>query len=232
MAAARELVGEIPPDLMVNLVDFLDIFTATPLHVMVRFGMWDEILAEPEPVPELLAARAVWHYARGIALATLGRVDQAVAEQQAFVRAKAAVPGTRLLFNNPVAEILAVADAVLAGEIDYRRGEFVSAFAHLRRAVQLDEKLNYDEPWGWMEPARHALGALLIEQRNFDEAELVYRQNLERYPENGWALHGLAECLEKTGRGAEANSVRARFAKAFAKADVEIPGSCYCRRQQ
>ncbi len=231
LAAARELVTEIPPDLLVEMADFLDIFVATPLHVMVRFGMWEEILAEPEPAAELVATRAVWHYARGIALASLGRVEEAVVEQQAFAAARSAVPESRVLFNNPVAQILAVADAVLAGEIEYRRGNHDRAFALLRNAVELDLLLNYDEPWGWMEPARHALGALLTEQGKYAEAEAVYLANLARYPENGWALHGLAECMEKTERPDEAAAVRKRFEVAFAAADTEIPGSCFCKTQ-
>ena len=229
LSAARELVTEIPPELLAEFPDFLDIFTATPLHVLVRFGMWEEILEEPEPAAELLAHRAVWHYARGVALASLGRVDEAEREQQAFLVAKAEVPESRLLFNNPVALILDVGEAVLAGEIEYRRENYDKAFEHLRRAVALDEALNYDEPWGWMEPARHALGALLTEQGRYEEAESVYRKNLDRYPENGWALHGLAECLAKTGQAAEAARVQERFETAWARSDTELRGSCFCR---
>ena len=226
---SRRLVEEIPSGLLVAIPDLFDIFTATPYHVLVRFGMWDEILAEPEPQGDLHAARAVWHYARGVALASLGRVDEAEAEQAEFLVAKAALPITRVLFNNPVAEILNVADKVLEGEIEYRRGNHELAFATLREAVQLDEQLNYDEPWGWMEPARHALGALLTAQGRYEEGVAVYRANLERYPDNGWALHGLAECLRGLGRDDEAEEIEARFEEAWARADVTIPGSCYCR---
>ncbi len=229
LAAARELVTEIPPGLLAEMPDFLDVFVATPYHVLVRFGMWREMLAEPEPAEKLLAARAVWRYARGVALASLGRVEDALREQEAFLAAKAAVPETRYLFQNPVSEILAVAEHVLAGEIEYRRGNHDRAFELLREAVRLDDSLNYDEPWGWMEPARHALGALLTERGRYAEAIEVYRKDLARYPENGWALHGLAECLRMTGREAEAAAVRARFEKAWARADVTIPGSCFCR---
>ena len=229
MKAAREMIGEVPPGLLTGMIDFLDIFMATPMHVMVRFGMWDEILAEPEPAEQLLAARAVWHYTRGLAYASLDRVPEAEKEQALFVQAKAAVPASRLLFNNPVKDILAVADAFLEGEIEYRKGNYDQAFASLRKAVSLDEKMNYDEPWGWMEPARHALGALLTEQGRYEEAYAVYEANLGRYPDNGWALHGLAECLEQLGRKKEAEEARARFSKAWVDADVEIPGSCYCR---
>jgi tetratricopeptide (TPR) repeat protein len=226
---SRRLVDEIPAGLIAAIPDLFDVFTATPYHVLVRFGLWDEILEEPEPEGELHAARAVWRYARGVALASLGRVDEALAEQERFLAAKAAVPASRLLFQNAVGDVLAVAEKVLAGEIEYRRGNHDRAFALLREAVVLDEQLNYDEPWGWMEPVRHALGALLTAQGRYEEAVGVYRANLERYPNNGWALHGLAECLRGLGRVAEADEVDARFAEAWERADVEIPGSCYCR---
>ena len=227
--ASRELVSELPDELMQEFPDFLDIFVATPFHVMVRFGMWEEILAEPEFPEDHYAANAVRLYARGLALATLGRTEEAVAEQQAFEAARAAVPETRLLFNNAVADILGVASAVLDGEVQYRLGNFDAAFSKLRTAVELDQQLNYDEPWGWMEPARHALGALLTEQKRYDEAIEVYEANLKRFPENGWALHGLAECLRGLGKEDEAAAVQARFDAAWAKADVTIPGSCFCK---
>jgi tetratricopeptide (TPR) repeat protein len=229
LQAARELVTEIPPALLTEWADFLDVFVGTPYHVMVRFGMWNEILDEPGPGEELLAARAIWRYARGIALASLGRVEEAVQEQEAYLEARDAVPETRLLFNNPVKEILGVATEVLAGEIEYRRGNLDAAFEHLRAAVVLDATLNYDEPWGWMEPARHPLGALLTEQGRYEEAVAVYEANLERYPDNGWALHGLAEGLRKLGRTEEATEAQARFDLAWADSDTVIPGSCFCR---
>ncbi len=134
-----------------------------------------------------------------------------------------------MLFNNPVNEILAVANEVLTGEIEYRRGNYDLAFEHLREAVALDERLNYDEPWGWMEPARHPLGALLTEQGRYEEAIEVYEANLARYPENGWALHGLTESLQRLGRDEEATAAQARFDTAWADSDTVIPGSCFCR---
>ncbi len=231
LEASKELVAEIPPALLTeDWIDFVDVFVGTPYHVMVRFGMWDEILADPGPQGDnVLAARAIWRYARGIALASLGRVDEAVEEQEAYLQAVDEMPETRLLFNNPVKQILQVATAVLAGEIEYRRGNLDRAFDHLRQAVVLDEQLNYDEPWGWMEPARHPLGALLTEQGRFDEAVSVYEANLARYPNNGWSLHGLAEGLEARGRKDEAAEVRARYETAWADSDTDIPGSCFCR---
>ncbi len=231
MEAARQIEQEIPAPLLQDAADFVEIFLATPLHVMVRFGMWEEILAEPEPAAELLGPRAVWRYARGVAYASLGKVAEAEREQTLFLEAKAQVPESRLLFNNSVADVLAVAQEVLAGEIAYRRGDHEEAFRLLRKAADLDKALNYDEPWGWMEPANHALGALLTEQGRYQEAEAVYLADLQRFPENGWSLHGLAECLQQTGRPQEAQRVRKRFDEAFSRADIEIPGSCFCRTE-
>lgn len=229
LANARELVTEIPDSLLTDWADYLDVFVATPYHVMVRFGMWQELVDEPPPADGLSAATAVWRYARAVALASLGRVDEALAEQKLFLEARAAVPETRMLFQNQVTRILEVATEVLAGEIEYRRGNHEPAFKHLRQAVVLDKLLNYDEPWGWMEPAAHPLGALLTEQGKFEEAVSVYEANLERFPNNGWALHGLAEALDGLGRKEDAAAARARFEEAWRNADVEIPGSCFCK---
>jgi tetratricopeptide (TPR) repeat protein len=115
------------------------------------------------------------------------------------------------------------------GELEYRRGNHERAFALLRDAVRRDDALRYDEPWGWMQPVRHALGALLLEQGHLAEAEQVYREDLARHPENGWALHGLAECLRRRGATEQAALVEARFRKAWARADAPIEASCFCR---
>ena len=118
---------------------------------------------------------------------------------------------------------------MLAGEILYRSGEHDLAYEQLRGAVKLDDALNYDEPWGWMQPARHALGALLLEQDHAAEAEIVYQEDLKRHPNNVWSLHGLAESLEKQDRLPEANELRQQCTQAGARADVKVDRSCFCR---
>jgi tetratricopeptide (TPR) repeat protein len=133
------------------------------------------------------------------------------------------------LFNNTSRDILGVANKMMAGEIAYRKGEFKFAFEQLRQAVQLDDALNYDEPWGWMQPARHALGALLLEQGQLAKAESVYRNDLKRHPNNIWALHGLAEALEKQGKKQDAQEYRSQFELASVRTDVKVDRSCYCR---
>jgi tetratricopeptide (TPR) repeat protein len=227
---ARELQEQVPLDFILKMVDFLDGFYAVPYHAMVRFGMWDEILAEPAPPEGLKVTPALWHYSRGVALSALGRTDEATKELAAFEAAYSRVPDTAMIGNNPAKVVLDIARPMLTGELEYRKGNHDVAFAALREAVARDDSLRYDEPWGWMQPVRHALGALLLEQGRLDEAEAVYRADLERHPDNGWALHGLAECLRRAGRSQDAKQVDARFASAWTRADTKIKASCFCRR--
>ena len=119
---------------------------------------------------------------------------------------------------------------MLAGEIAYRALQHDQAYEHLRTAVKRDDALNYDEPWGWMQPARHALGALLLEQDHAAEAEFVYREDLKRHPNNVWSLHGLAESLGKQGRADEADALQKQLTDAGVRADVKVNRSCFCRQ--
>jgi len=227
--AARAIVRELPAEFVVQMPDFAEAFLATPYHVLIRFGRWKEILAEPEPPAGQPSTSAFRHYARTMAQSALGNVDEAARELEAFRAGAAKIPPTATLGNNPVSAAVAVALPLAEGELEYRRGHFEKAFESMREAVQKDDALKYDEPWGWMQPARHALGALLLEQGKVAEAEQVYRDDLARHPANGWSLHGLAECLERRGDKGAAELARAEFAKSFARADVKLNGSCFCR---
>ncbi len=229
LKAARAIPQQVPQQMVREQSDFLDAFMPTDLHVLVRFGRWEEILKQPKPADFLPMSRSVWHYARALSYAATGRVPQAEAEQQRFKESMSKVPETSFLFQNRSLDILGVAEAMIAGEINYRKGGFDRAFEHLREAVRRDDALNYDEPWGWMQPARHALGALLLEQRRYAEAESVYRTDLDRHPNNPWALHGLSECLAKRGRHDESEKWRAKFEIACQRSDVKIDRSCYCK---
>lgn len=229
LKAARDVVTQLPAEAVAAMPQFIEGFLGSPYHVMVRFGLWEELLREPQPASELLATTAMWHYGRTLAFAALGRVDEAAAERERFELARARVPAEYTMGNNTVASILEVASAMVAGEVEYRRGNFDAAFEHLREAVRRDDALRYDEPWGWVQPARHALGALLLEQGRLDEAEAVYRRDLERHPGNGWSLHGLAECQRRTGHASEAAATEARFRDAWKRSDVTLRASCFCR---
>ncbi|CAL9659843.1 hypothetical protein SUDANB15_06925 [Streptomyces sp. enrichment culture] len=242
--AAAQLEAAVPEELLrvqsPPMADWLEGFLAMRVHVLIRFGRWDDILALPFPAdPELhCVTTAMLHYARGVALSATGATDRAEAEREDFRTAVGRVPESRTLFNNTCRDILAVAAAMLDGELAYRKGEYEAAFAALERSVELDDNLPYDEPWGWMQPTRHAHGALLLEQGRVAEAEAVYRADLGldatlprplQHPGNVWALHGFHECLLRTGRTGEAAIVAQQLKQAAAVADVPIESSCFCR---
>lgn len=227
--AARDMVAQVPLELVRAYPDFLDAFVGVPVHVLVRFGMWDEILAEPPPPADLEVTTAQWRYGRTVAFAALGRVDEAEREMTALRRAFEAVPESRLVGNNPARTVLEVGLPMAEGELEYRKGNHEAAFDLLRLAIERDDALHYDEPWGWMMPVRHSLGALLLEQGRVEEAEAVYRRDLELHPDNGWALHGLAECLHRQGRHEEALDADRRFRSSWSRSDIVISASCYCR---
>ena len=221
------------------MADHLEGILSMRLHVLIRFGKWREILAEPAPVDEVLYCNslAMVHYARAIALATLQEHEAANSEVAAFKLAQAKVPDTRLIFNNTCVDVLEIAAAMMQGEVAYHRGDTDCAFEHLRHAVYLDDHLNFAEPWGWAMPTRHALGALLLEQGNVEEARAVYRADLGldrslcramQRPNNVWSLQGYVTCLERLGRNGEAELMRPQLQLALGRADVEIATSCFC----
>jgi tetratricopeptide (TPR) repeat protein len=222
------------------MADWAEAFVPLRQHVLIRFGRWREILAQDLPDDPVLysVTTAMMRYARTVALAATGKVAEATAEREAFLAAYDRVPDSRMLFNNTCRDILKIAEAMLTGELEYRRGNHDVAFGHLRRAVELDDSLPYDEPWGWMQPTRHALGALLLEQGRADEAEAVYRADLGldgtlpracQHPDNVWSLHGLHECLVRRGERVESKLIKQRLDLAAARADVPVVSSCYCR---
>jgi tetratricopeptide (TPR) repeat protein len=226
---------EVPP-----MADWAEGFVPMRLHVLVRFGLWDELIGEPFPADAELYATttAMLHYAKGVAYAATGEVAAAERHRVLLADARARVPESRYLFNNSSRDILGVAEAMLDGEIEYRKGNMDLAFDHLRRAVECDDSLPYDEPWGWMQPARHALGALLLEQGRLEEAEAVYRADLGldatlrrpcQHPRNVWSLHGYHECLHRLGRCGQADEIRPQLDRAIAEATVPITASCFCR---
>ena len=209
-------------------------------HVLIRFGRWEEIVAQALPDNQDLfcVTGAMMRYAKAVAHSVLGDLAAADEEAAGFETALAQVPESRYVFNNRCVDVLAIAREMMRGEIEYRRGRFDLAFERLRAAVELDDNLPYDEPWGWMQPARHALAALLLEQDRVEEATAVYRADLGyddtlsracQHPDNVWSLHGYHECLERLGRGEEARIVGQRRDLALARADVPITASCFCR---
>lgn len=226
--AARKMVGQFPQELIDAAGPELDAFLPTALHVLVRFGRWEDVLKEPEPPESFLVSRAVWHYARGVSLAALGKLDDAERESAALA-AIAAKMDERTMGNNKATAVLPIPQKTLAAEIAFRRGKTDEALALLREAVPLQDVLVYDEPPSWTHPVRHVLAATLLAAKKNDEAEKVLREDLEHLPHNGWALVGLVTCLKARGATKEAAEAEARLAKAWSRSDMKIKSPCLCQ---
>lgn len=240
LAGAHDLEKVLNDDVVRAMPDLVEGFAGIGIHVLVRFGRWADLSAVPLPANADLyrVTTAMTHYGKGVAFAATGRIQESAAEQLLFRESVLRVPESRMLFNNKCTDVLAVAGAMLDGELAYRRGDFDAAFTDLQKAVQLDDALPYDEPWGWMQPTRHAYGALLVEQGRAAEAVRVYGADLGLdgsvprplwHLNNVWALSGYHECLVRLGRDEEARAVEPRLRKAVEGADIPIKSSCFCR---
>ena len=229
----RQMVADIPENWLAipeNLA-MADAMYATPVETLVRFGKWDQVLAEPEPVGNRPMARALWREARGVAFAAKGQIAEARAEQQKFREAVKATPEEARWSNNTAADIYKVAEALLEGEILLKEKKTEAGLAKLREAVTHEDNLRYDEPPGWIVPTRHALGTWLIKAEQYEEAEAVYRKDLSIWPNNGWSLFGLQQALDRQDKIPEMKQVRDRFKTAWQYADIELKSSCFCQME-
>ena len=231
LEAARDVASLVAPSLAMegHGADAEQLY-ATPWLVMVRFGRWAEILAAPAPPPERVYAAALWRYARSIASSRTSRLEDAAADLEAL-RAAAADPsihGRMLMGVNRAESVLAVAVAEASGELAAARGDYDAAIVHLTDAVERQDGLRYMEPPPWHHSVRIVLGSALLDAGRPEEAERVFREDLERLPENGWALFGLGESLVRQHRDAEAGIVRRRFAEAWRHADVGLESLMGC----
>ncbi|KAJ6189200.1 hypothetical protein N7519_004108 [Penicillium mononematosum] len=200
------------------LANWMEFFKAVRVHVLIRFGMWEELkkLDTLEDKNLYCVTNVMRHYGKAIAYAATSQLEEADKERESFKLASKLVPPTRLDFPNKITDILKVASAMLDGEIGYRKGDYDEAFSRLREAITLEDELPFAEPWGWMLPARHAYAALSLEQGRVEQAAQAYAEDLglsptpkraHQHPNNVWALHGFHECLQLLGRHAEANII-------------------------
>lgn len=245
LETSEEMVSTLPEELLTvespPMADWLEGFISIKQHVYIRFGKWQEIIEQSLPENQQLycVTTAMIHYAKAVALAATEQIENAQAQAEKFTQALMKVPESRMIFNNTCVDILAIAREMMHGEIEYRRANYDTAYAHLRRSVELDDNLPYDEPWGWMQPTRHALAALLLEQEHVEEAAAVYRADLGldtslsracQHPDNIWSLFGYHECLVKLGRENEAHIIKQRLDLANARTDIPVRSSCFCKQ--
>ena len=226
--SAGDRSARVVPDDALAGMSLLQTFKVVPLYARIRFGLWDEILAERTPKYDLQFYRGILHYAHGLAHAARGDSAAALADLGAL---RAIIDDPKLndvpatVSVNDAESLLRIADGVLAGEIDARRGQFDAAIAHLERATRYEDALAYNEPTDWPEPVRQHLGAVLLAANRPAEAASVYWEDLRRNRENGWSLFGLAEALRKEGKFEDAALISARFAKAWRNADIQLHAS-------
>jgi tetratricopeptide (TPR) repeat protein len=228
IAAARRLETSVPEPMLDQLAFIVEGIIPTSYHVQIRFGKWEDVLAQPAPADKRPLARAIHHYARGIAFAATGRTEQSRAESALFDQWIERVPDDWWIFNNKAHNVLPIGRLMLRGELAYREGRLDDAWAALEEAIALEDKLIYDEPPAWMIPVRHAMGALLLEAGQPARAEALYRRDQIEHPGNGWSLLGLIQSLEAQGRTAEATAIAPKLDKAWRRVEDRPTSSCFC----
>jgi dipeptidyl aminopeptidase/acylaminoacyl peptidase/tetratricopeptide (TPR) repeat protein len=224
IAAARQAAREMPAQTLHHMPE-MDAVMAFPSLALLRFGQWEAVLDEPAPPAGHWFPEAIWHHARGVALAHLGRPDEAQAELARVVSARDAAPEGAIRGLNSARALLGIATDVLEAEIAEARGDRERAIALLSASAQAEDDLRYFEPPDWVPPVRHRLGAALLAAGRAAEAEATYREDLERNPENGWSLFGLLQSLTAQGKHEQAAQVKEQFDRAWAHADVALTRS-------
>jgi tetratricopeptide (TPR) repeat protein len=220
------IAAKVFPTSMLEMMPGMDFFVAEPLLAMVRFGKYDELLAEPQPDRDQPVLTALWLHGRGMALAAKGRLDEALEHHTRLSKLAASVSPELRAGNNAARDVMDVAASVLLARIAEKRGK-PDALAQWAAAVAKADRLAYSEPADWFYPVRHYLGAALLTAGKHAKAEAVYREDLARNPENGWSLFGLTRALAGQKKTKEAAATEARFRKAWARADIELTTTAF-----
>lgn len=225
LEAARMSAEQLPRDMVCGMPG-MDFFLSLPLLVMVRFGMWDELLAEPAPDARYPVLTALYHHARGMALASRNEHERAREAQRAIETIHANMSEETVAGLNSARTVLALAAKILEARIAERTGDGDSIELY-REAVALEDSLAYNEPADWFYSTRPYLGAVLLDAHQAREAEAVYRADLEQLPNNGWSLFGLYRALRAQRRTRDAADVESQFRRAWARTDIELERSAF-----
>jgi tetratricopeptide (TPR) repeat protein len=226
LQACREMTQHLTDDVL-HMGTGLDWYAAEPWFVLERFGLWEQMLTEKAPDPKLDGLSAAYHYVRATAFAATGKLTEAIEEKNKLDSIAASTPADAPAGLNKAADLMAVASTVVGARLAIAQGRHGEAIAALRDAIAKEDRLEYDEPADWFVPVRHLLGAALLRSGKAAEAETVYREDLQRHPENGWALYGLARSLEAQGKTAQSAAVERRFSQAWKDADIALTASAH-----
>jgi tetratricopeptide (TPR) repeat protein len=221
LAAARRVAGMVTPE-MVAAMPMIEFVPPTPWLSLVRFGRWEEMLAEPAPPASQRYVTGIWHYARGVALAATGKPEEARVESDSLEAITSAMDPAFVVDINSAKAVLEVAAEILTARLAQAADRKEEAIRHFERAVAKEDSLRYSEPPPWYQPSRQLLGEALLDAERPSAAERVFREDLAQYPENGWSLFGLHSALVHQGRVNDALEVEDRFQVAWARADVRL----------
>nr|WP_298925799.1 hypothetical protein [uncultured Allomuricauda sp.] len=224
--AAKKTAEKVPVGEFVTM-PFLQDFAATPMLAYTRFGKWNEILTIPAPNPEIKHLNLIRHYARGIAFIRKGNSKEAQEELDAIETLKNDPELADLVAtaNNASIHSANIAYEVVAGELAALNGDTSKAIKHLENAVEFEDGLTYTEPAAWHIPTRQNLGAILMNAKKYEEAEKIYKEDLDVLRQNGWSLMGLHNSLKAQGKVDEAEAIKQEFDKAWEHSDIEIETS-------
>lgn len=218
--AADELVAFAMP--MVKEMEMLDAFTPTNTFILVRFHKWDEILKQPEPDKSIRYTNAIWHFAQGVAHTATGKLDKAENELKTIREIIKNTPANASLGLNDTVSVMRVAENFLAAKLAVAKKDNKSAIEFFRKGIAAEDRLNYNEPADWYIPGRESLGAVLMMNKEFAEAETVFREDLQKNPRNGRSLFGLMESLKAQNKTIAAQFIQREFETAWKNADTKL----------
>lgn len=209
---------------MIDQFPGVEFFKTVPMLSLVQFGLWDRVLELDPPAERLEYANAIWHYARSVAYSNKGNIESAQKEQQMIESLKDTNDVLHLdSIYYPASMLLEIADSLALGEIAISNNDYQSAIQYFANAVSVQDTLPYTEPPFWYYPTRLSLGKAYLLSDQADEAEAVFKENLKRYPRNGWALYGLIQALETQNK--DSSMVQKQFDIIWQNADVELTSS-------
>ena len=224
LKSARRVVENVRIE-QVEQFPTIQFFRTVPMLSLVRFARWEEILSEPEPHAPFAFARAIWHYGRGVAYASMENKESALNELAAIERLEPEVDEIFMGNVYPAKSLIGIAKSLLRGEISFRSSAMAAAVTSFEEAVAMQDALPYTEPPFWYYPTRQSLGAALLADGRAAEAQLVFEADLEQYPMNGWSLYGLTEALNAQWLTASAEAARQRFETVWQFSDVTLSSS-------
>ena len=209
---------------MIDQFPGVEFFKTVPMLSLVQFGLWDRVLELDPPAERLEYANAIWHYARSVAYSNKGNIESAQKERQMIESLKDTNDVLHLdSIYYPASMLLEIADSLALGEIAISNKDYQSAIQYFANAVSVQDTLPYTEPPFWYYPTRLSLGKAYLLSDQADEAEVVFEENLKRYPRNGWALYGLIQALETQNK--DSSMVQEQFDIIWQNADVELTSS-------